>query len=317
MTRGSGSSRIPRRRWVLVCSLIVWISAGASATRAAEEPGYLTLAFGRMQWVTANNRCIPFSNAVPLGTVADAMTARGLEGTGIVIIDRILESQRMCFNNHILQASWADLASFRDERGWTFVSGGTHAYMPDLSAEEKVVESCGSLPTLEAHGHDRAWGLFAFANDRYDDASQDVVNDCFAFGRIYETLRSNVLSDMGPPWFQVTHSLNGGRCNVRSLPCYTMATSFNTRYEVPARFATFLAPSAGRWNVLQAYRFVRGARLSGGPQWDCRATDPRRHWTNKAELYCFNDYLRILNLISSGTVVTDPAAVAEAIGRTP
>jgi hypothetical protein len=297
--------------------MILWLPLGGLDAGAGEPGGYITLAFGRMQWVTTNGSCTPLTDAVPLSTIVDAMAARDLSGTGIVIVDRIEESTGMCFGRYTLQASWTDLASLRDGHGWTFVSGGSHRYMPDLDHEEKVEESCGSLPVLEEHGHLRAWGLFAYANNRFDDASQDVVNDCFAFGRTYQTRISNVLEEMGPPWYQSTHSLNGGRCNVPSLPCYSIETSFKTRYEVPGRFTTFLAPSPGRWNVLQAYRFVRGARLSGTTRWDCRASDPRRHWTTKAELYCYEDYVRILDLIGAESRVTDPTTVAEMIGRVP
>jgi hypothetical protein len=74
------------------------------------------------------------------------------------------------------------------------------------------------------------------------------------------------------------------------------------------------------WNVAQFYQFVEGARqVTGDPYnaWDCTSPDWRQHWTARAELYCFVDFLGAVDQIEGQVVVTDPATVAEAWGRVP
>ena len=73
----------------------------------------------------------------------------------------------------------------------------------------------------------------------------------------------------------------------------------------------------GQWLNMQTYRFVTGAYFAAsGPAWDCRDPDWRLHWTNKGELFCWDDYARILAAIPATVTIIDPAAVAKAMGRT-
>ena len=314
------------RRWFgLLIFLVVPVSVGSPQMVRAQEPGYLTLSFGRTQWVSAKD-CVPLANTIDLGQVASELRRRGLAGTGNVVIVRTPETGLGCVRGSVLHPGWDRLAALRDGSGWTFVSASaTYANIAGLTHQEQHDESCGTLPVLEAHGHDRAWGLFAYPNDTYSlEAQRDVVSTCFAYGRTYDDSlplgagNLNVRAEMTAPWFQRTSSLFGGSCNDPSLPCYSAA--FTRRYGSVTDLRRLVRVGADRWFNLQAYRFVTGARgpLGGaGMRWDCTSPDWRAHWASASELYCWVDYKRILNAIPPEVVVTDPASVAEAWGRVP
>jgi len=301
---------------------------GSHATRRvavspAAETRYLTLAFGRAQWVTAR-RCDPMEDSVPLGRVAQDMTELGaasgrtLAGTGNVVIDRASETDVPACMTYGLMATWEQIADLRDTHGWTFVSAGdAYRDMTDLSADEQLEESCGSLASLEAHGHPRGWGMFAYPNNRRTTAIQSsVVSTCFAYGRAYDNYRFNALGRMVEPWFQRTFSVNGGACTALGAWCSSLEeTGANHYYRSPESLASLMMPAAGEWSVVQMYRFVRGAQSSSTFSWDCTSPDPDLHWVSNSELYCYDDFLWALQQIPSDVVVTDPATVAEAWGR--
>lgn len=136
-------------------------------------------------------------------------------------------------------------------------------------------ESCGSLPLLEAHGHNRAWGQ----------------------------LRAL--------------SVTGGTCNVSTSACYRIDSSSLGRDVLPSAVAPLVKSPVGTYSIVQFYRFVTGARTTGTLRWACLGADPRSHWTNRLEVYCFNDFQWIMRHRSSSAVVTDPATVAIAWGRKP
>jgi hypothetical protein len=295
------------------------------ATARAEGPGYLTLSFGRTQWVTAKN-CVRLPNTIDLGRVAAELDARGLAGTGNVVTGRTPETGIGCFNGYVLQPGWTRLATLRDQRGWTFVSASkTYPNFASLTPEQQLDESCGSLPIFEAHGHTRAWGLFASPNDTHSEQAQrDVVSTCFAYGRVYDDSlplgvhNINVRSEMAAPWFERTSSLFGGSCNDPSLPCFS--AGFVRHYSSVADLRRLVKVPQDMWFNFQGYRFVTGSYGSlgrSGMNWDCTAADWRAHWASASELYCWVDYKRILNAIPDAVVVTDPASVAEAWGRAP
>ena len=285
-----------------------------AASAAATRP-FLTIAFGRTQWVTTS-KCVPLANTVNLGAVADAMAQRGLVGTGNVVVGRTLEHDQLCWKGYTLHPSWDQLAVLRDTYGWTFISASvTYPDMTTLTPDEQWTESCGSLPAFEAHGHGRAWGLFAYPNDRRTDEIQSgVVSTCFAYGRTYVGGRNRRWT-MAEPWFQKTNDISGGKCNDPTLPCYTLGTP--KRYRSRSAIATLFDVLSNEWVVVQMYRFARGRRLSGVPSWDCTAADWRAHWTSESELYCWNDFRWALDRIPSNVATVDPATVAEVWGRTP
>jgi hypothetical protein len=302
-----------RQRGVL--ALILAVGALVPATNAkAAGPGYVTLQFGRSQWVTTDTACVPRPNAVPLDVVAQQLHDRGLSGTGTIVVNRTQENDRLCWSRYTLQPSWADLSRLRDEFAWSFISDGmTHNDITTMTPEQQQQESCGSLPFFISHGHDRASGLYAYGNNKFTTQIQrDVVSTCFAYGRTYAGGR-NVRAKMLPPWFQKTNSITGGRCNDPVLPCYTMAVTNSRRYMLPNRLVELVKVNADEWVVIQMYRFVAGARTAGaGQRWDCSSADPTKHWTTDPETYCLQDFLFAVDQIPVGTIVADPATIAQA-----
>ncbi len=289
---------------------------------AAAGTRYLTLAFGRTQWVTAR-QCSAMADTVTLGQVADDMTALGVEsgnpitGTGSVVIDRASETDTPACMTYGLMATWDQIADLRDTHGWTFVSAGEgYRNMTQLTEQEQIDESCGSLSDLEAHGHTRGWGLFAYPNNRKSSTIQSsVVSTCFAYGRGYD-YRFNGIGLMTAPWFQRTFSVNGGSCNVVDAWCYPPSSTGATyHYRTRESLASLMQPGPGEWSVVQMYRFVTGAHSSSTFNWDCTDADPNMHWVSNSELYCYDDFLWALHQIPGNVVVTDPATVAEAWGR--
>jgi hypothetical protein len=292
------------------------VRATTTASRAA-APSYVTLLFGRTQWVQIDTNCRPRDGAVPLDKVAVDLTARGAKATGNVVVDRTLETSRLCFKQYTQHASWQDLASLRNNHGWSFVSAGaTYGDMTQMTEAQQVAESCGSLTAFQAHGHNQAWGLFAYPNNKRTPTIQStVVSKCFGYGRQYSALR-NVRSTMKAPWFQGTRSVNGGRCNNTALPCATIRVPNDRVYTSPESLAQFVNVRPGEWAVPQFYRLVEG--VSGGKtvfEWDCMSPDWRNHWTSNPELYCYNDFLSVVDAVPDAARFASPAAVATAWGR--
>ncbi len=91
-------------------------------------------------------------------------------------------------------------------------------------------------------------------------------------------------------------------------------------YDPPAEvLARIGALGDGDWLSLGSYKFVVGQRAGPGrQQWDCTSPDPARHWTTDDEVYCWTDYLAILDALAPQQLeVVDPATVAERWGRVP
>lgn len=281
----------------------------------AEVGGFATIVIGRTEWVAAAG-CQPLEGAVALDRVALALAARGLRATGGVVPDVVDDTERTCDDGFAIRTSWNDLAALRDA-GWTFVPRSSGP-LEGLAPEAQRAQSCGAAEALEARGHDRAWGLFAYANNARDVAVQrDLVATCFAFGRAYGngvTTQDRVAS----PWWQSTRSVNGGACQDDARPCAAVVSARgDLRYDPPDELAATLRAAPGEWRTVQFYRFVEGARLAGDPAWDCTSADPRDHWTSRPELYCFTDFVAVLDAVDPSVTVTDPATVAEAWDRRP
>ncbi|TMR06742.1 hypothetical protein ETD83_03495 [Actinomadura soli] len=279
--------------------------------------GFVTLLMSRSQWQAVDHRCAPLRGAVPLSEVASALDGRNVRATGSVVVNRTGDTTRHCLANFTDYATWNDLDGLRARHGWTFVShGATYADMTGLTPEQQRTESCDSLTDLKAHGHDRAWGLFAYPNNKLStQIQQDVVATCFAYGRSYGAGR-NTRATTGAPYFQSTWSWPSGRCNDPALTCYHWAPTTDAspgRYTSPDRLAAALTGGADEWQTIQGYKFLRGRRLAGpnqGQQWDCTSADWRAHWTNSAESYCLTDLLTAIAQ-ARGSTYTDPATVAQ------
>jgi hypothetical protein len=294
---------------------------GGQHAGSVTSPAFLTISFGRTQWVQTDGSCTPMIGAVPLDQVAGAIAQRGFSGVGNVIVNRTAETGFTCIGNYYLSPGWDQLATLRDSDGWSFVSASTsYRDMTKLSQSEQTAESCGSLDAFAAHGHPNAWGLFAYPDNHFTTTIQTkVVSTCFAYGRRYGRA-PNERSTMASPWFAQADSVNGGSCNKSGLACYAV-NGAPRRYRSPTDLATRVAGiQPDEWINVQFYRFVTGARGNPGGtgfRWDCTATDWRLHWTSKTELYCYNDFLAVLDAVGTGVTVTDPATVAQAWGRTP
>lgn len=289
------------------------IGATDDPPTVTDQPSYLTIMIGRAEW-TAAKGCKPLEGAVPLDRVADVLRQRDLTATAGVVPSLVGDVERTCDSGFALRSSWADMARLRDQYAWTFVPRST-GDLASMSDERRMAETCGSAAALDARGHTGAWGLFAYANNAKDDTVQEqLVATCFAFGRSYGSGVTQRAS-LGPPWWQSTRSVNGGRCADDSLPCATAKTSKDTKYEGPELLAGFMKAAPNTWRTVQLYRFVEGRSPPGDQSWDCTGPDWRTHWTSRAELYCFNDFVAALDSVDPGTTVVDPATVALAWDR--
>lgn len=122
------------------------------------------------------------------------------------------------------------------------------------------------------------------------------------------------------PYWQRTLTANGGPCNASALPCSNPSDA--RRYLLPATMVSLvnsLAP--GEWFTLQSFVLVKGtspAYSTSRIRWDCSSPDPRRHWTNDWERYCYADWKAVVRAIAAraDVTVTDPLTVGAAFGRT-
>ena len=78
----------------------------------------------------------------------------------------------------------------------------------------------------------------------------------------------------------------------------------------------------GQWLNLQTYLLVTGkspAYSTNNTSWDCTNPDPRYHWTNDVERYCWSDMQTVLAAINSDTSaqMNSPANVASLWGFAP
>lgn len=289
-----------------------------AATAGSTNPAFLTLLIGR----GLAGFCFDDSRVFTLDKLSAALQARGVPASAIVVLNRTGETQRICAGGR-RHGSWADWVRLHNSSGWDVVSEGNHLQLQsittttDLATRQKDWdETCGSLDVIRSHGLDGS-GLYAYAGGPVNSSVQTAyVSKCFSYGRHYRNAL-NKQGAMGPPWFQYTRSLSGGRCNDTAAPCYTKYPA-KRLYDLPSTLAGAFNPSAGQWSAVQNYNLVSGTRIGVAPtefSWDCSAADPRLHWTSKPEVYCASDYLYALDHRGAGVTVTTPLAVARAWGR--
>jgi hypothetical protein len=312
------------RRSTLVGAALLLSLVVLPPASAAPPAGYVTILFGRTQFTTVGSDCQPLANTVDLDQVASDLASRRLSAVGAVVVDRTSESGFSCWGGFALQPDWRWIRH-RYRHGWRFVSAGLgYRDMTMLSPREARKESCGSLPAFTAHGIAGASGLFAYPGNHYTPELQtEPVARCFAFGRRYDTIdHPNIRKAAGPPWFAKTYSVNGGLCNDPTAFCSTATgtvTTPTTRYASPEALSTAVEAAPGTWFIPQFYRFVTGTYANRSVAWDCSSTDWRQHYSSKSELYCYGDFLSVMDAIetatTTGVVVADPASVAEAWGR--
>lgn len=294
---------------------------GSSTNRVAAgplPPPMVTLIFSRSPMGNAVN-CVPDRSPGTVWldtTVAPEVARRGLTAVGTIETATIGETTRPCYHyKRTIGMSWRDAAYYRDTFHWTFISHGrTRVELPTLTDAQVVQQVSGSLQDLLNHGHLRASGMYAYQNNKYTDHTQDIVRRYYDFGRTYKQPATNAVNSrttVDPQHFQWTAALGGGRCRQPVAAC-TSNVYTNVTYRLPAvHVAAIRSLAPGQWLSIQSYAFVTGYRAA---QWDCRAADPRLHWTFDGERYCWKDYLTVLDALGArpNVVVTDPYAVARA-----
>lgn len=293
------------------------------AARAIAEPAYISLLWGRSNWQVASGPgcTVHYAGARTLAQNAQDLAARGLIATAQVVVNRTADSGHTCFSNYTEQASWEDLRDLRDSYGWSVTSQGmNYADMTQMTTDaQRAGESVDTLPLLADQGFPRAWGAFAFANNKMDAAAQTFVARYFGFLRMYGTGTNDKATALTAPFLMNTWSLNGGRCNNPALACYSMAVASDRRMASLDAVKSVLNPAPGTWSVIQTYRLVDGTqgRIGDSYAWDCAAPDWRDRWTSQPEIYCRSSYLEAIDARDKSAVVTDPTSVAEAWKRSP
>lgn len=304
------------------------VEFGVGAAPTISTPGYLTLMFGRAEWVAASSNCVPVPGQPTLITIAQALAAESPPRTGVAdpVTDWLGTGSETCVH-HDPYPTWSDLDTLKNAYGWEVASEGeSHTYMTTLTTAQQIVESCGALTNPDgfyAHGFGEAWGMFSYANNEFTTAIQTgVVAKCYAFGRTYKGGR-NVLGKMLPNDMQVTNSILGGTCNESTLSaCPAEKSPTHNRkgnviyYDPPSALVNLMNVAANQWVVVQMYKLVTGScatttKSCGGLAWNCNGAW-QTHWTSKPELYCEPDYLAAVASIPANVLTVDPATVAEA-----
>ena len=300
-------------------------SAAVAPVAATSDGPFVTLLFSRSE-VAAADRTPPVRdnrNIAGLVTVvAPFLASNGLVATATIQTATTKQST-VSFTHYGFTASisWDAASRLAGTYGWTFVShSATYpTSWTGLSTSRIWAETCGSAATIAAHGLPGSSGLYAWPSDKYVDAIQAAyVSTCIAFGRQYSKLPTTRTDALTPPYYQHTEGLNGGSCNDRTKPCWTVA-GIPSHYDLPqAVIDRIRDTSSGQWFTLQAYVLVTGknpAYQTNTTRWDCTSADPRQHWSNDNERYCWQDYQAIIRAIPSSAVVTDPLSVAHLWGR--
>ena len=248
------------------------------------------------------------------------MAARGLTGVGNVIVNRTQEAGLFCARDGLsLHPGW-DRLSQRQVQGWRFISASLdYPNMTTLAYAEQVRQSCGSLDAFASHAIVGAQGMFASRQPQVDrplSLHTDPVADVLR-------LRPEVRA-------RAQHPEPDGGAMVREHVV-------GRRRQVQRRHAAVLH-GAGAAPLLLARRArrvderrprvmvqhpvlpkVTGSFSGTHSSWDCTSPDWRQHWVSRNELYCYSDFLQVMDAaqaaVASGAVVTDPHSVALAWGR--
>jgi hypothetical protein len=308
-------TRHGRLRRLVACAVltVALVSSVPTASASTSANGaYLTFLFGRTQWQKAGPSCVPPSGYHTLADAVQALADKGYIGVGEGIINYFPNTGFNCTNG-AMYPGWDELQTLHSTYGFELVSeGNDYVDFSTLTAAQQQAESCGSLPNFRAHGFMRADGLFAYPNNSWTNAAQqNIVSKCFSFGRKYADNPNHAPGSY--PWWASIKSVNGGHCNDKSASCYSLNTTYP--YDLPSTLISKANVAAGTWQGIQFYTFVTGSGSAGDASWNCTGSNPADHWTSKGELYCWNDYLSVIDSVPTGVTVTDPASVATAWGR--
>jgi len=281
--------------------------APAKAATASDRYVTFMLSRGQVRGITGPS-CTPMPNGVTIWQVAADLAARGYPATAAVSPVNVRQSSETCADG-TLGVSWDELATLQGTYGWDAVPRGNASDI-GLPTDQQLADSCNLLPTFYAHGFPNAWSMYAYWGGDYTTQMQtDVVSKCFGFGRAYR-IQTNVLPVQSPYMARV-FSINGGNCADPSLPCSTLSTPYP--YTQPSELIALM--QAGSWAVIQGYKFVTGAASTSAISYDCTGADPRSHWSTKSEVYCYNDWLSVVDAVPASAAVVSPDVVAAAQGR--
>lgn len=295
------------------------------AVRAVAPGPFVSLIFSRTEMGAADGCVADSAGIASLGTtVAPYLRSLGMPATGTLVTDKVLQATRKCTHaRSSLMASWNDAAQLASAYGWTFVSH-TATYPADLThltPARAEAETCGSAETIDAHGLPGGHGYIAYPGAQAAPTSLQAAYSarCFAWGRLYGSsgLTAKSAGTTAPFW-QHTKAANGGACNDRTLPCYTLPVQ---RYNLPSTIIGYLKGlGPGTWFTFQTYILVTGrspAYAHSTIAWDCTSANPAQHWTNDNERWCYSDYQAVIAAIAAvpHVTVTDPLTVGTAFGR--
>lgn len=319
------------KAWALVAIAVVGFEVPAivrtQIAQAAVGP-FATILFSRTEMTAADNCTANSTNIARLDTVvAPYLAARHLMATGTLETGTITETGLTCTHYYeSMMASWSQAEALHKQYGWDFVSH-TATYPLDLSvltAAQSQAETCGSAKTIDAHGLPGGHGMIAYPGAQGSPVAlqTNYGAKCFAWGREFGDSGITTSVDAATkPYWQHTAAPNGGPCNVPTAACYTVPAIGSSRYSLPSTAisnAQSLKP--GMWLTIQSYILVTGkspAYTTSPIRWDCTSSNPRLHWSNDNERYCYSDWQKIISAIAAvpGIKVTDPLTVGIAFGR--
>ncbi|MEE4146156.1 MAG: hypothetical protein V2I26_15240 [Halieaceae bacterium] len=320
--------------------------------RAVLDPGlrWLTLQFGRSQWGAAGGgTCSPYADptngSVFLDEVASFLTKRGYTAQASVPFGQLHPdpSVRKCPWPGVVSSSLDDLVMLRENHGWTFVADSIGPLpsnpsdrpgMSSLTCDDQLTAASASLAELLRFGHARGWGLFAAPIGSLDTGIRDnLASKFYAFSRIYGKSENTQANALTGDW-AVFHTVDSGMCNDPTADCYDHYVPGNSRtkrYQLPDELLGYMIANPGAWRGIQFYRLVRGANVPLGypgtaespvgesdqSYWDCTSPDPKLHWTSRVELYCYEDFVSIIDRLHTehpDVITTDTAHVATTWG---
>jgi hypothetical protein len=289
---------------------------------------FVELIFSRTEVTAADGTpCQPDdTNVARLDTaVGPVLQYLHLSATGSLETGRTASTTTWCSHyGRTESASWS-LAQQLAANGWTFVSHSTdypgRLEWSQMTDAERWLETCGSAQAIDANGLPGGDTMYLWPNNIVDpNALTNYVEPCFGTNRAYGDGVTGATQVAMIPYQQSVAGLSGGSCNIPTADCYDVPGTI-TRYRTPDKVIDQInSLKPGQVLTLQSYLNVTGTNPSyttNPDRWDCTSPDPRWHWSNDAERYCWNDLLTILEyLATSGIGISQPGLVNANFGRT-
>jgi hypothetical protein len=311
------------------------LSGTATLTERSTAPPQVTLVFSRTELSAADNSsggeggtCTRDDEDIaPLDTVVAPYVAQNypnVHPVGSIETGLTSDSGHWCpHHGESYGSSWSDLTALAN-LGWTFIdhSATYPTKWANLTQQQDYDQTCGSRDVITAHGLTGASGQFDWPNNKFDSTVNNLfVTQCFSFSRGYGsgvTTAAQVQMNNGQ---QSTRGATGGHCHVTGQPCSTLKTG--KAYTLPSSVITQMdSLTPGQWLNLQTYVLVTGKSptyTTDKARWDCTNPDPRYHWSNDVERYCWSDMQTILAALNADANVqsNSPSGVAALWGWPP